>query len=244
MSAWGWRVPFFIGSALLPFLLLMRRRLEETPEFAARTHRPTLRETVLSLRASWPVVVGGTLMATMTTVFFYMITAYTPTYGSRVLQLSSLDSLLVTLCVGLTNFVLLPTMGALSDRVGRVPLLLACSGLAVIVGYPALHWLVNAPSFERLLGVELLFACIYATYNGAMVVFLTELMPAHVRTTGFSLAYSLATALFGGFTPAISTYLIQLSGDRAIPGAWLAAAGACGFVATVVVAMRRRAETR
>lgn len=244
LTAWGWRIPFFIGSALLPFLLLMRRRLEETPEFLARRRRPTLRETAATLRANWSLVAGGTLIATMTTVFFYMITAYTPTYGSRVLQLSALDSLQVTLCVGLANFVLLPTMGALSDRVGRVPLLLACSGLAIVVGYPVLHWLTSAPSFGRLLGVELLFAAIYATYNAAMVVYLTEIMPAEVRTTAFSLAYSLATALFGGFTPAISTYLIQLTGDRAIPGAWLAAAGVCGFVATAVVAARRRVRTR
>ncbi len=52
--------------------------------------------------------------------------------------------------------------------------------------------------------MELWLSFIYGSYNGAMVVFLTEIMPADVRTTGFSLAYSLATAIFGGFTPAIS----------------------------------------
>ena len=66
-------------------------------------------------------------MATMTTVFFYMITAYTPTYGSKVLALSATASLLVTLCVGLTNFAMLPVMGALSDRIGRRPLLLGAT---------------------------------------------------------------------------------------------------------------------
>src|SRR2546430_11418614 len=54
-----------------------------------------------------------------------------------------------------------------------------------------------------------------------MVVFLTEIMPMSVRTTGFALAYSLATAVFGGFTPAISTYLIHFTGNRAVPGLWL-----------------------
>jgi hypothetical protein len=67
-----------------------------------------------------------------------------------------------------------------------------------------------------------------------MVVFLTEIMPIDVRTSGFSLAYSLATAIFGGFTPAICTYLIHATGNRAIPGLWLSLAAACGFVATLL----------
>jgi hypothetical protein len=67
-----------------------------------------------------------------------------------------------------------------------------------------------------------------------MVVFLTELMPAEVRTSGFALAYSLATALFGGFTPAICTYLSHVTGNQAIPGLWLSAAAACGLVAVLL----------
>jgi hypothetical protein len=59
-------------------------------------------------------------------------------------------------------------------------------------------------------------------------------MPVEVRTAGFSLAYSLATAIFGGFTPAISTYLIQLTGNRAIPGAWLSFAAVCGLTAAAL----------
>jgi hypothetical protein len=91
--------------------------------------------------------------------------------------------------------------------------------------------LVREPSFSRLLMVELWLSLLYASYNGAMVVFLTELMPADVRTSGFALAYSLATAIFGGFTPAICTYLIHATGNHAIPGLWLSAAAACGLVA-------------
>jgi hypothetical protein len=68
---------------------------------------------------SGALVVIGTLMVTMTTVSFYMITAYTPTFGSAVLHLRSVDSLIVTLCVGASNLFWLPTMGALSDRGDR-----------------------------------------------------------------------------------------------------------------------------
>jgi hypothetical protein len=59
-------------------------------------------------------------------------------------------------------------------------------------------------------------------------------MPAEVRTSGFALAYSLATAIFGGFTPAICTYLIHATGNKAVPGLWLAAAAACGLIATLL----------
>ncbi len=79
--------------------------------------------------------------------------------------------------------------------------------------------------------MELWLSFIYASYNGAMVVFLTELMPASVRASGFSIAYSLATAIFGGFTPAISTYLIHETQNQAIPGIWLAFAAAMGLIA-------------
>jgi len=235
MEQWGWRVPLAVGCAIIPLLFLLRRSLQETGEFIARKVRPSTREVVRSLAANWPVVLIGTMLTTMTTVSFYLITAYTPTYGSTALGLASADNLVVTLCVGASNLFWLPVMGALSDRIGRRPLLLACTVLALVTAYPAMHWLVGAPSFARLLTVELWLSFVYGSYNGAMVVALTEIMPAEVRTAGFSLAYSLATAIFGGFTPAISTYLIHVTGNRAAPGLWLSFAAACGLVAALSV---------
>ena len=67
-----------------------------------------------------------------------------------------------------------------------------------------------------------------------MIPFLTEIMPTRVRTSGFSLAYSLATAIFGGFTPMIATWLIHATGNKAMPGAWLSLAALCGLLATLV----------
>jgi MHS family citrate/tricarballylate:H+ symporter-like MFS transporter len=68
-----------------------------------------------------------------------------------------------------------------------------------------------------------------------MVVALTEVMPVEVRTSGFSLAYSLATAIFGGFTPAIATALIEATGNKAAPGWWMTFAGVCGLGATLML---------
>jgi MFS transporter, MHS family, citrate/tricarballylate:H+ symporter len=236
MELWGWRVPLLLGCVIIPFLFRLRRSLQETEEFVARKHRPSTSEILRSLVANWRIVVIGIMMVTMTTVSFYMITAYTPTFGNSVLHLASIESLIVTLCVGASNLFWLPVMGALSDRIGRRPLLFVCTVLMLLTAYPAMLWLVPEPSFSRLLTVELWLSFIYGSYNGTMVVFLTEIMPVDVRTTGFALAYSLATATFGGFTPAISTYLIHITGNRAIPGLWLSFAAACGLLATLLAA--------
>ena len=67
-----------------------------------------------------------------------------------------------------------------------------------------------------------------------MVVYLTELMPREVRASGFSLAYSFATAIFGGFTPAICTYLIAVTKNQAIPGVWLSFAAVMGLSAALI----------
>jgi MHS family citrate/tricarballylate:H+ symporter-like MFS transporter len=242
MTLWGWRVPFLIGCLIIPLLFLLRRSMQETDEFLARQRsqqHPRPKEILRSVVLNWRIVIIGMLMVTMTTVSFYFITAYTPTFGKEVLKLTSTDSLLVTLAVGISNLFWLPLMGALSDRLGRRPLLIFFTGLMLLSAYPALSWLVSAPSFTRLLVVELWFSFIYGSYNGAMVVSLTEIMPVHVRTSGFSVAYSLAAAIFGGFTPAISTYLIHVTDNRAVAGLWLMFGAACGLFAALMVEQPR-----
>ncbi|MGE8471372.1 MAG: tricarballylate/proton symporter TcuC, partial [Paraburkholderia hospita] len=234
MTAWGWRVPFLIGCLIVPFLFIIRRSLKETDEFLAKKHRPSVGEIFSSMLQNWGVVLGGMGMVIMTTVSFYMITAYTPTFGKEVLKLSSIDTLIVTVCIGVSNLVWLPVSGAISDRIGRRPVLLTFTILTILTSYPAVQWLVADPSFARLLMVELWLSFLYGCYNGGMVVALTEVMPVDVRTAGFSLAYSLATTI-GGFTPAIATYLIHSTGNKAAPGLWMSVAAVCGLIATLVL---------
>jgi len=221
MANWGWRVPLWIGCAIIPLLFLLRRSLQETEEFAARTRHPSIGEIWHSLLGSRRLVLTGVLLVSLSNASFFLITAYTPTFGKSVLHLRDGDALLVTCCVGLSNLLLVPLAGALSDRFGRRPLLLLCSVAMVFLAYPAMTFLIGTPSFGRLLAAELGLSLIYSGYNGALIVFVTEIMPFEVRTAGFSLAYSLSQALFGGFTPLICTWLIHATGDKAIPGAWL-----------------------
>jgi MFS transporter, MHS family, citrate/tricarballylate:H+ symporter len=243
MAAWGWRVPMLIGCLIIPLILLLRSSLRETEAFQAQKTHPSGAEVMRLIRDNWAVVLAGVLLSALTTTTFYLITAYAPTYGKQVLNLEARDILLVTLCVGISNFCWLPIGGALSDRIGRRPMLIALTAAALVTAYPSLSWLVAEPSFGRLLTVELWLSFIFGTYNGAMIPFLTEIMPARVRTSGFSLAFSLATAIFGGMTPAVSTFLIHATGNPAIPGAWLSLPAALAL-ATALVAQRLLTQAR
>src|SRR6266446_3702482 len=229
---WGWRIPFFIGCLIVPFIFVIRRSLEETPEFLAQKKHPTAAQIFRTMEENWQTVFLGMNLVALTTVMFYFITVYTPTFGRSVLKLTDFDSLLVTVCVAITNFIWLPIGGAISDRVGRKAVLLTIATLALVTAYPALRWLVANPSFGNMLGVELLFSFYFGMYNGAMVAALSEIVPSHVRASGFSLAFSLAAALFGTFTPLASTFLIDAFGNRAAPGFWLMFAAYCSVMAT------------
>lgn len=235
LDAWGWRIPFFIGCLIVPVIFLLRRTLEETPEFLAMKRHPTTREVFASASANWRIVILGMMIAILTTTTFYFITVYTPTFGKTVLKLSSQDALLVTLLVAVTNFIWNPVGGAVSDRLGRKPVLLTIAVLSFLTAYPALHWLVSAPTFGRLLAVQMMFSFYFGTYSGAMLGSLVEIVPKHVRTTCFSLAFALAAALFGTFTPFAATWLIDRTGDKASPGFWLMFAAALGIIGALTV---------
>ena len=226
MAAWGWRIPLLIGCLIIPVILWLRRSLEETAAFKKMQHPRRSAEVFSLIAANWRLIAVGMTLVVFTTTSFYLITAYTPTFGKQALHLAPTQTFLVTMFVGLANFFWLPVGGILSDKVGRRPLLLGVTLVALFTAYPVMIWLVAAPSFERLLAVELWFSLMFGLYNGAMVPLLVEIMPARVRTAGFAFAYSLATAVFGGFTPAICTYLIERTGNKAAPAFWLMSAAA------------------
>ena len=197
---------------------------------------PTASEVFASAAANWRIVILGMMIAILTTTTFYFVTVYTPTFGKNVLKLSSQDALLVTLLVAVTNFIWNPVGGAISDRIGRKPVLLAIAGLSFVTAYPALHWLVADPSFGKMLAVEMMFSFYFGTYSGTMLGSLVEIVPAHVRTTCFSLAFALAA----GPIRHLHAVCLDLAdrrhtGDKASPAYWLMFAAALGIIAALTV---------
>ncbi len=235
MAAWGWRIPLGVGCAIIPLIFWLRRSLEETEAFEHMRHKPhSFRDVAALLVKNYKPILIGMMLVAFTTTSFYIITAYTPTFGKAVLKLPPNSVLGVTAAVGLANLFWLPVGGALSDRIGRYPMLFAMPLMAILTAYPLLSWLVAAPSFSRLLISVLALSTYYGIYNGSMVALLTEFMPPSIRTAAFSLAYSLATAIFGGFTPLVATALIKQTGDKAIPAAWLGLAAAVSLVGALL----------
>ncbi|HEY2249056.1 MAG TPA: MFS transporter [Bradyrhizobium sp.] len=234
IAAWGWRIPFFVGCMIIPVIFVLRRSLEETPAFLAMKKHPTASEVFASAIANWRIVILGMMIAVLTTTTFYFVTVYAPGFGKE-LKLSTADSLIVTLLVAVTNFIWNPVGGAISDRLGRKPVLLTIACLSLVTAYPALHWLAAAPSFGKLLAVAMMFSFYFGIYSGTMLGCLVEIVPAHVRTTCFSIAFALAAGLFGTFTPFASTKLIAWTGDKASPAFWLMFGAALGIIAALTV---------
>lgn len=231
MDAWGWRVPLLAGLIAIPLILWLRNSLEETESFQQARHPRSTREVIGMLVANWKPLVHGIALAAMTTTSFYLITAYTPTYARAALHMPANTVYLATLLAGISNVVWLPVGGALSDRFGARPLMAVATAAAILTAYPAMLWLVSAPDLARLLAVLLLYSLFFGLYYGAMTPLIAAMMPEQIRTAGFSLAFVTATTVFGGFTPAICTWLIEASGNRAAPALWLSLSAGLSLMA-------------
>jgi MFS transporter, MHS family, citrate/tricarballylate:H+ symporter len=232
MQAYGWRIPLIVGCGIIPILFWLRRSLQETEYFENSTHARSTGEVLRILADHWVILTIGVMLTILNTTMFYFVNTYTPTYGIRTLQLDPLGTFMVALVVGTVTFILLPVGGMVSDRIGRLPTLIGVPALVLVTSYFAMAWLDAAPSFERLLAVELWLAALYAMYAGTLVPLLTEIIPGKARSSGYSIILSLANGLFGSFTPAIATFMIEMTGDRASPALWLSACAALSLIAS------------
>ena len=213
MTAWGWRIPFLIGCLIVPFLFLIRRSLKETDEFLAKRHRPTMGEIMRSMLDNWGIVVAGMGMVIMTTVSFYMITAYTPTFGKEVLHLSSLDALVVTVCVGISNLVWLPLSGALSDRIGRRNSMLLFGALSVLGTVPLMKALATVTTPLAAFGLITVALAIVSFYTSISGLIKAEMFPPEVRAMGVGLSYAIANAVFGGSAEYVALWFKQAGSE-------------------------------
>jgi MHS family alpha-ketoglutarate permease-like MFS transporter len=206
MRAWGWRVPFVIGALLAIVALMMRRNLHETDAFIeART--PIKRESSLRGLLRYPrevlIVVGLTAGGT---TCFYTYTTYMQKFLKLSVGLSDNQTTLVSAASLVFALCLQPIYGAISDRVGRKPLLVWFGVLGTAFTIPLLRTL---QATTTAFGAFLLIAAawmIVAGYTSINAVVKAELFPTKVRATGVGLPYAMTTSLFGGPAESIALW--------------------------------------
>ncbi|WP_206952497.1 MFS transporter [Trinickia acidisoli] len=253
LDAWGWRVPFLFGVLIGPVGFYIRTRLHEPPVYEeaaadARTAIPGKAGSMLATvwrehqAALW--IAFGLVVAS--SVAQYVLNVYLPVYAVRQLKLPVSAPFIVLVATGTLRMILTPLFGLLSDRIGRKPVMGASMALYVLTIYPLFVWLIAAPSLSRLLGTEVVFALLMAAALGPASTALAELFPTQVRATGLSISYNVATTLFGGFSPFLVTWLINVTGNKMMPAYFVTAAMIVGLIALWPMpdAARRTTATR
>ncbi len=230
-SAWGWRLPFVFGFVLGPIGYYLRTRVAETPAFERNVAKQDISHAPLTEALSTH---GGKIaqafgLSIIGIVANYVMIVYMPTYAIRTLHISADHALLGATLSTFALMVLTPFMGALSDRVGRRPMIGACGVLYLLLGYPA-YLALGSGTFEMLLIVQLIVAVIQSLYTGTIPVILSEMFPTRVRYTALSVSYGFAVAIFGGFAPFAATWLIGSTGSPLSPAYLVMAAGAASAI--------------
>src|SRR5882724_6296548 len=213
MLDWGWRLPFLLGAMLLVVGAYLRQNVGETPAYEASRQAA----------ADQPVAAGfplGALAFGFTifwTVAYYTLLAWMPSFTQRFAGLTPSQALWSN-TIGLIAMVIaVPFWGALSDKVGRRPLLTASALSIGLLSYPLFSLMTNGTGLALVLPVQILFGVLLALYSGAGPAAISEIFPTHLRSTWMSSGYALAVAIFGGFAPFIATWLIQVTGSPVSP---------------------------
>jgi len=228
MRIWGWRIPFLFGLLIGPIGYYIRRHVDETLEFrSAQTTSAPLWETFSCGKMRLSVAVGTIVLVTVAAY----TAVYMPTYAIRELGLPPVGGFLATTLAGAIQIVMIPVVGALSDKLGRLPIATVATIAILITAYPLFARLAAAPTIESLLFVEAILGVFVAAYAGAIPALISELFPTRVRTTAVSMSYSVTVAVFGGFAPFIIAWLIDVTGSNLAPSYYLAFAAAVSLAA-------------
>ncbi len=220
-ATWGWRIPFLVSSILVAVSYYVRRKLGESPVFAAARDRGEITES--PVREAF----GSGRWKLMLTLLFGVIAGHAVTwYTGQFYALFFLQTVLkvpfgvaygamtIALVLGTPCFVL---FGAISDRVGRKPVIMAAFALAAATLYPTYHLMARAASGTP--NIPILAALIFyqivlaAMCTGPLGALLVEAFPTNVRYTGVSFVHHAGTGWFGGFLPLIATSLVARTGN-------------------------------
>ena len=236
LRSWGWRIPFLLGGLFGPIGQFLRRRVDETPRYReVEAHGGA----TTKLPNRWKLAAIAFGFTVNWAVCYYTFLTYMPTY-TRVQAHLSAAAALWSNTIGLVALVaLIPAMGALSDRIGRRPVLLMSCGASVLLPLPMLSLMVGGLGFPAVAITQVVFAAAIALCAGPAPAAIAEMFPTRSRSTWMSSSYSLAVAVFGGFSPFVSQWLIGATGWALAPTIWVATGGIISFI--VIARLRETA---
>jgi MFS transporter, MHS family, proline/betaine transporter len=232
LNAWGWRIPFILGMVVALVGLYLRLRVEDTPAFRIIEEKEEITEAPVkeSFTAHWRESLTAIGFTVAWTVAYYILLTYMPTYVSETLGIPLTQALLSNAIGLVVLMALIPFTAALSDRIGRKPLLIAFSALIALLTYP-LFLLASTQVLAFIVLAQILFGVIISLFSGPGPAALVEMFPTNVRYSALGVSYNIAVAAFGGTAPFIATYLISRTGSNFSPGFYLIAAA----VVTLIV---------
>ncbi len=237
VSAWGFRLPFLLGLLIGPVGWYVRRHVDETPAFRAG-QREAAPVAVLGRLYAGRVLLGACVVAAGTAGTYLNI--YLPTYVHTHLHVALSGSYAVAFVASLAPLAVTPVAAIMSDRGGRLPIMLWTVGALALAAYPAV-WLVGRyPNAAVMACVFIGISILRAAYTAPSAALLAEMFPVGVRAAGMSLGYTLGVVVFGGFAQLTMEWLIQRTGMVTIPGIYLAVTSLISLAALLVIGRRIR----
>lgn len=231
MESWGWRIPFLVGIGVGLVGFYIRRGLDEN-----RLARPTKVSPVReAFRTEWSTMLRLIGLNTAFAVGFYMCFVYVTTYLRQIEHFTQSTALDINTIAMLATLVLIPPLGALSDRIGRKPILIAATAGMFVLAWP-LFWMLHHPGASLALSAQIGFAVLVACFGGTIPATMVELVPDRVRCTVLSFGYNTGMAILGGLTPVVAVYTIKRSQYDLSPAFLLMCAAAVSFL--VVLRLR------
>jgi len=241
MDSYGWRIPFLIAGVLGAVGLYIRLRLGDTPEFEALRDEGEVASSPLkeAVTTSWrPILqIGG--LVVIHNVGFYIVFTFLPSYFTKTLGFTKTDAFVSITVASLVALILIPPLGALSDRIGRKPLLIVGSLAFAVFAYP-LFLMLNAGSLAVAIAAHAGLAAIESVFVCASLAAGAELFATRVRSSGYSIGYNVSVALFGGTAPYVATWLVARTGNDLAPAYYVIVAALVTLI--TVLTMRETAR--
>lgn len=207
MQAWGWRIPFFIGGALALAVFWFRQGMDETPSFKAKTGEKATTWGLLIKHPRQSLLVMG--LTAGGTLGYYTFGTYIQKFLANTSGFSKDQATQITAVAMLIFLFAQPIMGALSDKVGRRPLLIAFGVVGSLITWPVLSTLAKTHDMMSAIGLVAGALIVVSAYTSVNAIVKAELFPTEVRALGVALPYSIANALFGGTAEFVALWFKQ-----------------------------------